>query len=388
MKQNKQTLPILGIRIKFVGLILLLVFSLPSYTQVLFTDDEEPGNWIDATTWAASQPSPLTAAIVDEVTIQGDVYRGGSLDFSITGLGGLTIRGNDGGDTLTVDGNLTFTGANMFLDVEANAVLKVYGDFDTNGSTVLISGEGTIVISGNLILDAGSDYDDSGGFNNLYVDGSISGTSADVAQTQTDGQTFTDLNTNQPILHAEVVTELPVTLVGFDIYTESGGVRLAWATASEENFDFFDIQRSKDGKNYESIGQLAGNGNSTQLINYGFYDSRPYSGISYYRLKAVDYDGSYEIFESKRADVSFGGSQISLYPNPILQHTSGLRVDFQDVLSDKIISIYDALGKMIIEENINEEANFWQLNEGLPRGMYHIKAQFGSQTLVRKFLVN
>lgn len=385
MKQKKQTLPILGIRIKIVGLILLLLVSLSSYAQVQ-TIGETLGNWSDASTWVSSTPpNPLTAAIDDDVTISGDVYRGGSLDFSITGFGALLIEASD---TLTVDGDLTFTGAVMFVDVQLGGVLKVYGNFDTNGSSVSISGEGTIVISGNLILDGTSNYDDSGANNDLYVDGSISGTSSDVAQTQTDGQTFTDLNTNQPILHAEVVTELPVTLVGFDIYTESGGVRLAWATASEENFDFFDIQRSKDGKNYESIGQLAGNGNSTQLINYDFYDNSPYSGISYYRLKAVDYDGSYEIFESKRANVSFGGSQISLYPNPILQHTSGLRVDFQDVLSDKIISIYDALGKMIINENINDGTNFWQLNEGLPKGMYHIKAQLGSQTLVRKFLVN
>lgn len=381
MKQKKHLSTITGLFIRTViifSTIYLLTFTVSAQEESV---NDLAGDWEVNATWDPPNSTwdvgvVPTSGINRWATINGDVFVSGSLNFILNDFAnGLTIAAND---TLTVFGDLTFTAALMTLDVQG--VLKVYGNLDTNGSTVNILGDGTIVISGNLVIDGGSTYSDVVGGDDLYVDGTITGTG--------NGGDFTDLNTNQPVLHAEVVTELPVTLVGFDVYAEPERVRLAWATASEENFDFFDIQRSKDGKNYESIGEVEGSGNSTQLINYTFSDNHPYSGISYYRLKAVDYDGSFEIFESKRADISFGGSQMSLYPNPILRHTSGLRVDFQAALSNKTISIYNALGQLMVHETIAEGANFWSLDQGLPKGLYHIKAQLGNQTLVKKFLVN
>ncbi|NJN35007.1 MAG: T9SS C-terminal target domain-containing protein, partial [Saprospiraceae bacterium] len=64
------------------------------------------------------------------------------------------------------------------------------------------------------------------------------------------------------------------------------------ATASERNGSHFDVQRSKDGKTFTTIGQVKAVGNSLTLQRYEFSDENPLSGTNYYRLNAVDLDGA------------------------------------------------------------------------------------------------
>lgn len=83
---------------------------------------------------------------------------------------------------------------------------------------------------------------------------------------------------------------LPVKLTYFN-GKKSGAVSvLKWATASEQNNDRFDIERSADGISYTTIGSVAGSNNSVKLIEYSFTDENPIKGVNYYRLKQVDRD--------------------------------------------------------------------------------------------------
>ena len=90
----------------------------------------------------------------------------------------------------------------------------------------------------------------------------------------------------------ESTTALPVELISFNGVAENNEVRLTWETASELNNDFFDVERSQNGLNFEKIGTVKGNGNSNILNQYTFLDKDPYVGFNYYRLKQVDYDGT------------------------------------------------------------------------------------------------
>lgn len=62
-------------------------------------------------------------------------------------------------------------------------------------------------------------------------------------------------------------------------------------TASEKNNDFFTLERSKDGTSFEKLKTVSGAGNSDHVLNYSEKDEAPLHGISYYRLKQMDYDG-------------------------------------------------------------------------------------------------
>jgi hypothetical protein len=114
-------------------------------------------------------------------------------------------------------------------------------------------------------------------------------------------------------------TPLPVKLTSFtaDVVNNSS-VQLKWSTASEINNDFFTLERSKDGVDYSDLSRITGAGNSTMPRFYSFSDEDPYSGISYYRLRQTDYDGTSEAFNP--LTVHFKSSlkdfTACVYPNP------------------------------------------------------------------------
>lgn len=85
---------------------------------------------------------------------------------------------------------------------------------------------------------------------------------------------------------------LPVELITFDAIKSGDRVLLKWITASETDCESFIVERSLDLEKNITIDQVAGAGNSTQLQNYQTYDEHPVTGVNYYRLLQVDYDGT------------------------------------------------------------------------------------------------
>jgi pimeloyl-ACP methyl ester carboxylesterase len=116
-------------------------------------------------------------------------------------------------------------------------------------------------------------------------------------------------NNNGPIL--------PVLLGTFTARYANKAVWLNWTTASEQNNDYFEIQRSTDGLNFEPIGVMAGNGTTTLPSRYEFRDPAPKPGRNFYRLKQVNFDrvSAYSGVVVVRIDESRERS-ISIYPNP------------------------------------------------------------------------
>jgi hypothetical protein len=112
---------------------------------------------------------------------------------------------------------------------------------------------------------------------------------------------------------------LPVEFIYFAVAPVQGKASLTWGTATEKNNDYFEIQRSADGVVWEPITQVNGFGNSINPIDYQAYDDRPLPGMSYYRLKQVDFDGTtdYSSVEQLNMDGAAGRIGIeSTYPNP------------------------------------------------------------------------
>jgi len=137
---------------------------------------------------------------------------------------------------------------------------------------------------------------------------------------------------------------LPIELLSFKATLKNNVVELHWQTATEVNNDYFVIERSVDGKIWESIDTIKGVGNSRNVLNYANNDDNPLSGTSYYRLKQVDFDRSFSY--SDIAVVNFDGIKIEdLFPNP----SEG---NFNLVMKSSIeasidLTIYNAIGQMI-----------------------------------------
>jgi hypothetical protein len=108
---------------------------------------------------------------------------------------------------------------------------------------------------------------------------------------------------------------LPVKLISFDVTCDNNRALCEWVTSTEINNDYFTIERSIDGTNFEEIGTVLGYGNSNTERYYRFVDDFPLSEVAYYRLKQTDFDGKDEYFEIKASNCK-SEEEFTLYPNP------------------------------------------------------------------------
>ncbi len=118
-------------------------------------------------------------------------------------------------------------------------------------------------------------------------------------------------------------------------------VDLHWQTASEVNNDYFTVERSTNGEEFEPILKQNGAGNSSSIINYYDTDNHPLNGVSYYRLKQTDFDGkvSYSgIVSVNRKD----NAVVNVYPNPV---NNMINVSVNK--SNYTVNIYGLDGKLI-----------------------------------------
>jgi hypothetical protein len=177
---------------------------------------------------------------------------------------------------------------------------------------------------------------------------------------------------------------LPVSLLSFTAEAlPNKTVQLNWSTASEVSNAYFIVERSKDGKTFEPIGKIDGNGNSSSMINYEFTDETPYSGISYYRLKQVDMNGSMAASDVKT--VSFNSDDlISLYPNP--NNGQFTLVAYQPGTYE--ISITDVLGQVVYHSSISSESILEKnIQTFLAKGTYIVHVNSNELTFVKKIIV-
>ncbi|WP_158607197.1 T9SS type A sorting domain-containing protein [Pontibacter oryzae] len=166
-----------------------------------------------------------------------------------------------------------------------------------------------------LVPESGHYYDtDQDGFVDL-LDTDAGGRPAALQRTGNEEYDFRDQAT---------ITPLPVTLAMFRAKVAKNGVLLEWSTATEINNDRFVLERSLDGKLFNAIGWVKGVGNSNATLKYKFLDATVPSGVTYYRLKQLDFDGKYEYSTVVSVNVSTAIDNQSrkgiVYPNP----TSGI----------------------------------------------------------------
>lgn len=151
--------------------------------------------------------------------------------------------------------------------------------------------------------------------------------------------------------HASCVL-LPVELVYFKAILDDNQVMLKWQTATETNNDYFTIEKSSNGSEFEEVARIKGAGYSSDYINYSFTDDRPYFGTSYYRLKQTDYDWqfTYSKIQSVNFEMDFA-TTLSIYPNPVLDKSFTLEMD-QPICQDLRIEIEDLSGKLISAQEL------------------------------------
>jgi Outer membrane protein Omp28/Secretion system C-terminal sorting domain len=138
---------------------------------------------------------------------------------------------------------------------------------------------------------------------------------------------------------------IPVELSSWKGQVKAEKNSLEWTTQSEINSDYFDIERSINGKQFTSIGRIKAAGNSASLQKYTFDDEKPAAPINYYRLKTVDLDGSTS-FSNTLTLAQNDKTLKKLTLSPSLTSNT-LNISYFSDNANPEIRILDGLGKVV-----------------------------------------
>jgi hypothetical protein len=190
-------------------------------------------------------------------------------------------------------------------------------------------------------------------------------------------------------------SSLPVSILTFNANINNNDVYLKWATSTEINNAFFEIERSSNGINFTKIDRVKGAGNSNTKIDYLEIDLNPFTILItsklYYRLKQVDFDGNFVYTDIKEVDLQKNNFKksttlnIKMYPNP---NNSLLNIDVENLQAQKVyIKIIDANGNVILRDNfqITSDKHALQVNTSqYSAGVYLLSITDESGTIINQ----
>jgi len=186
-------------------------------------------------------------------------------------------------------------------------------------------------------------------------------------------------------------TILPVELSSFSANVSNGNVLLNWTTETEINNQGFEIQRRNTDGQFVTIGNVQGNGTTTERKQYAYTDAGMETGNYYYRLKQIDFSGAYEfsneIFVDVNAPLEFALNQN--YPNPFNPAT---KINFSLAEPSFVkLAVYNLMGEevRVLKNEYMSAGNFTSSFDAasLPSGMYIYKIETAQYSSVRKMLL-
>ncbi|MCP4438885.1 MAG: T9SS type A sorting domain-containing protein [Aureispira sp.] len=222
-------------------LLLFLIFSYTQFTFAAVCTSIGNGNWADPATWDCGRvPENGDQIIIAEGhQVDVDCNCGTYSDFRIDVYGVLYF----------------LNGQKVYLDsvgvIQVHVGARISGD--NGGSKIIIAG-----------------------------DTKWRGNEPDII-----GPAYLGANNAGPVSGI-----FPIELIYFSTVLEGKSISVSWATASETNNDFFVVERSLDALTWEDLITIDGAGTSSTTRYYSVLDDEPEFGISYYRLKQTDFDGT------------------------------------------------------------------------------------------------
>jgi hypothetical protein len=214
--------------------------------------------------------------------------------------------------------------------------------------------------------------------------GSVSAGSIQTSAAVTNFSPFTFASISVPV----TTNPLPIELVEFTGKCNGSNAILNWSTASENNNDYFTVEKSTDGQHYLKTGSIKGSGNSNSTIKYSLTDYNTSDGIAYYRLKQTDYNGKTELYKT----INIEGCETSVNNLNVFNNDQGnIVLDIQSSGSWNFnVILFDASGNKIMDNKIRTEPgnNNYKFDASfLNTGIYFIKIDDGKKPITKKIFI-
>lgn len=361
------------------------------------------------------------------VTISGDFTVNGGATVNVSGIlqidGNVTLNSNlnilPGGQVI-VKGNLTVVSSN-YLTIGTNVAPPAYADLivyqnliSVTSGDITVNRNGRVAVFGNVTATGGGtlltvnnggqvyvngNINFSGGGSNivnsnttspygLYVNGTTTNSGGGSNTTSNQANKATLQSTNPTFfswVQTSNPTTLPIQLLYFTSQKENTNIVLQWATASELNFDRFEIEHSVNGLNFTTLGTKSGFGQNThERHEYNYSLSLYVQGTNYYRLKSVDLDGKFEYSDVIAIEVDTQ-VEVSTFPNPAHDFII-VKTNFESNASDRI-SVTDSHGSEVLRVSVSSLETKIELSESMPRGIYYVQYKGAALTKTMRVIL-
>ncbi|NME71352.1 T9SS type A sorting domain-containing protein [Flammeovirga aprica] len=376
-----------------VALSFLLFIPTFVYGQNISLDDDNDNDLSSGDTHETLQGASDNGTYehIGDITFTSGVNFSNKLQMSVTpGLGGdpdtysnyVIIEGN-----LTVEGGATVT-------INNSSLFIVTGDVIINGD-ISFHNNGYVIVIGDVTGNGSVSTGPGGSALPAYVGGTI-----DTDNVTTSGNVDSPLNitdnTVNNILDSELPAnwqnELPVELISFTASKINNTCKLEWSTASEENASHFEVYSSTDKRNWNLIGSVDANGNTSTRIDYSFTDEEEHFTSMYYKLVQFDFDGKNETFGPLVVHFSdeLNTFNTSVFPNPSTNGQAKLQIG--GINSTITIQLINKEGKIILSDiidNDNITSTIYELGNKtvLQPGVYLLKVNSGTSQNIEKIMI-
>ncbi len=184
-----------------------------------------------------------------------------------------------------------------------------------------------------------------------------------------------------------ILNAFPVELTHFEGKKQGLQIELNWVTESELNNSGFEIQKSPNGRDWDAIEFIDGQGTSNEINKYHFLDKNPILGINYYRLRQIDFNQQFEFSKVIAVEYQNHTNHIRVFPNP---STGMVNLHFDNPIKHSTkVTISDSVGRKVWESKTTEGASEWSktiaINES---GIYFISVQIGKELYHKRLIVS
>jgi hypothetical protein len=179
---------------------------------------------------------------------------------------------------------------------------------------------------------------------------------------------------------------LPVEFLYFQATQVDAHVNLQWSTGTEINCRSFQLEKSKNAVDFEAFGEIEAAGNSSIQNYYNLVDKSPFTGVSYYRLKQMDFNGGFTY--SNIAPVNFKiNEELSIEWISINPQNADLTLRLNGKSEAVQFSIFDLSGRIIKQGIGHQDSNYMRISTGvIARGMYFVSIGDNSKKVIKPFV--
>lgn len=143
---------------------------------------------------------------------------------------------------------------------------------------------------------------------------------------------------------------LPVQFLGINAVQKGSGVNVNWSTSFEQNNQYFNVERSSNGSNWQVINTVPSKGNSNVVVNYSAFDPKPNAGVNLYRIKQFDLDGRVSTSSVVKIKVNIEKTTANVLANPFV---NDITIDFLAKSSEAVhIRLMNVTGKLIFADHV------------------------------------